>query len=142
MSSDTVFSAFRTWLEANWTTTPIRWENETFTLPAPTSYPAAPAAFLAVEFAGGFYAQQSIGSGTPAAERWTEDGAILVYSLVQSGAGSLVARQNATTLALALRGLTLPGDIRLRSMTIGDGGPGDEDGNWFQLVLRVEFLRG
>jgi hypothetical protein len=142
MSSDTVYSAFRTWLEANWTATTIRWENETFLLPAPTVYPAAPAAFIAVELSGNFYRQMSLGSGTPSSERWAEAGAILVYSLVQAGASSLAARQNATAIADLARGVTLPGTIRLQGMTIGEGGPGDEDGNWWQIVLRIEFLRG
>lgn len=142
MSSATVYSAVRAWFDANWSATPVQWDNETFTQPAPTLHPADPAAFLVVELEGGSYRQASLGSGSPAAERWAERGAVLVYCLVQSGAGSTVARQHAETLALAWRGLELPGAIRFQAMTIGDGGPGDEDGNWFQIALRAEWLRG
>lgn len=142
MASDVVYSAVRTWLEANWSTTTIKWENETFTEPTPTEHPTAPAAFIMVELVGQSYDQMSIGSGTPSAERWAEEGAVLIHCLVQSGAGSLVARQNATALAVLLRGLQLPNDIRFRAMSIGDGGIGDEDGTWWALTLRAEWTRG
>ena len=142
MASDVVYSAVRTFLTANWSATPVKWENETFTEPTPTDYPAAPAAFLVVELSGESYRQMSLGSGSPAAERWVESGAVLIYSLVQSGASSLVARQNATALADMLRGVVLPNNIRIESMSIGDGGPGDEDGKWWQILLRVNWTRG
>lgn len=142
MASGTVASAFRTWLEANWTTTPIQWENETFDRPVPTAYPTTPAAFLVVEFSGNRYEQASLGSGSPAAERWVETGAVMIYCLVQAGAGALLAHQYVETLATALRGVVLPGTIRVEGMSLGDGGPGDEDGNWWQLPLRVEWRRG
>ncbi len=142
MASSTVYSAVRAFLDANWSACPIKWENETFDLPVATDYPAAPATFFAVEFVGDAYRQASIGSGSPAAERWTETGAVLIYSLVQANAGTLAARQNAEAVANLLRGLTLPGAIRIESMSFGDGGPGDEDGNWWQMPLRVNWLRG
>lgn len=142
MSSATVYSAVRAWFNANWTATLVQWDNETFIRPEPTQHPTAPAAFLVVEIEGADFRQASLGSGSPAAERWVERGAVLVYCLVQSGASSLVARQHAETLALAWRGLELPGTIRFQAMTIGDGGEGDEDGNWWQIVLRAEWMRG
>ncbi len=142
MASDVVYSAVRDYLDANWTSTPIKWENETFEAPAITAYPDPPAAFLVVEMAGDSYRQASIGSGAPSAERWVETGAILIYSLVQAGSSSLVARQNATSIADMLRGIILPGTIRIENMSIGDGGPGDEDGSWWQILLRVNWLRG
>lgn len=142
MASDAAFTAIRTWLDANWTATPIRWENETFDIPAITEYPAAPAAWVAVEMSGEGYHQRSFGSGAIENERWVEAGSLLIYSLQQAGSGSLVARANATAIALSLRGLALAGAIQFTGMSIGDGGPGDEDGNWWQLVLRAEWTRG
>jgi len=142
MASATVYSAVRSYLEANWSATPIKWENETFEIPAATDYPAAPAAFLVVEFTGDSYQQASIGSGSPTAERWIETGSVLIYSLVQANASSLVARQNADAVAALLQGMVLPGSIRLQSMSFGDGGEGDEDGLWWQIPLRVNWLRG
>jgi hypothetical protein len=142
MSSATVYQAIRAWFDANWSATTVQWDNETFDKPAPTLHPANPAAFLVVEIEGGSYRQASIGSGSPSAERWAERGAVLVYCLVQAGASSLVARQHAETLATSFRGLILSGDIRFQAMNIGDGGPGDEDGNWWQILLRAEWLRG
>lgn len=142
MSSQTLAAAVRDWFDANWTATPVRWENETFTEPTPTDYPAAPAAWLMVEFSGRSYDQMSIGSGGGAAERWAEEGAVLVHCIVQVNAGADAARQNAETIAEAFRGLQLPGGIRFRNMSIGDGGPADEDGNWWALTLRAEWMRG
>lgn len=142
MASDTVYSAVREYLEANWSATTIKWENETFDLPTPTDYPAAPAAFLVVEFVGDSYRQASIGSGSPTTERWIETGAVMIYSVVQAGAGVLVARENAAAVAELLRGMILPGTIRIEAMSFGDSGPGDEDGSWWQLPLRVNWLRG
>jgi hypothetical protein len=142
MSSDVVYSAVRAWFDANWTATPVAWENETFEPPVLTAYPAAPAAWLEVELIGNSYDQMSIGAGGGAAERWAEGGAVLIFGLVQAGAGSLVIRAHLTRLAEQLRGLELPGGIRFRSMAIGDGGPGDDDGNFWQLTLRADWLRG
>lgn len=142
MASDLIWQAVRDWVDANWTATPVSWENETFDQPAPTDHPVAPAAWLMIEVAGRSYDQMSIGAGGGSAERWAEEGAVLVHSFVQTGAGSLVARQNATSFAYLLRGLELPGGIRFRSMSIGDGGPGDENGKWWALTLRAEWIRG
>lgn len=142
MSSDVIITAIRNHLESNWTATTIKWENETFEFPQPTAYPDPPAAWLAVEVSGGLYQQQSIGSGNPSLERWTERGTVLVYSLVQNGAGSLVAHQNAKAVVLLFRGLVLPNNLRFQDMVIGSGGPGDDDGNWWQLLLRIEWEQG
>lgn len=142
MSSNTVESAVRAWVAANWTACPVTYENETFTQPEPTGNSASPATWLLIEFEGQDYQQESIGSGGGAAERWVETGAVLVHSMIETNAGAVTARSNATAFAYLLRGLQLPGDIRFRSMSIGNGGPGDEDGKWWALTLRAEWMRG
>lgn len=142
MASHTVAAAVRAWFDANWSATTVRWENETFDEPAPTDHPAAPAAWLMVEFSGRSYDQMSIGAGGGAAERWAEEGSVLVHSIVQVNAGAQVARENAQAIAEALRGLELPGGIRFRDMALGDGAPADEDGNWWGLTLRADWMRG
>jgi hypothetical protein len=142
MSSDVVFSAVRQFLAVNWTGAPLTYENETFVQPRATNFPAPPAQWVELEFVGDMYQQESIGSGDPAAERWTEGGAVLAHCFVQSGAGTLAARTTARQLADLFRGLELPDRIRFRSMSIGDGGPGDDDGNWWGLTLRADWLRG
>ena len=142
MASDVLFSAVKTYLTANWATTTISWENETFTTPALVEAPGAPAAWIEVVVEGDTYDQRSIGSSGGAGERWAEEGNVLITCFVQAGAGSLVARQNATTLANLLRGMTLPNDIRFQSMSIGDGSLGFDSGDWWGLTLRAHWLRG
>ncbi len=142
MASDVVYQAVHDYLATNWTTTPIAWENEKFTRPALAATNGAPAAWIEVQVEGDTYDQRSIGSSGGAGERWAEEGAVIITSFVQAGVGSLVARQNATTLANMLRGLTLPNNIRFRSMAIGDGAPGFDDGNWWGLTLRAHWIRG
>lgn len=142
MSSATVYTAIKSFLTANWSATPIQWENETFEIPQPTEYPATPASWLSVEFSGGAYEQMSIGSGSPANERWKEGGSVLIYALVQSGAGTLVCHQHVETLIGLFKGLVLPNGLLIQSMRPGDGGPGDENGNWWQIPLRIHWDRG
>lgn len=142
MASSTVYSTLRALLDDEWSTTTVRWENETFDVPEPTDPPATPAAWLAVELEGSSYTQRSIGSGNPTLERWVEEGTLVIYSLVQVNAGTLVARQNATAVANLLRGRTLSGDLRITDLSIGGGGPGDEDGMWWQLPVRINWQRG
>lgn len=142
MASDVLFSAFKTWLTANWSTTIIAWENEEFTQPTPTSYPTAPAAWIEVEFIGSSFDRMSIGAGVGANERWEESGSVMIHCFVQSYSGSLVARQNATSLANMMRGLELSGSIRFRDMSIGSGERGDENGKWWKLTLSADWVRG
>lgn len=136
MSSATVFSAVRTFLDGAWNATPLAWENEAFT-------PAAdPSAFVLVEVYGDAFEQMSIGSGSPAAERWVEEGAVLLHVMVPTGTGSLAARTHAENLAGLLRGLELPGNIRFRGMSIGLGDAGTEDGTYWRVTLRADWMRG
>ena len=91
---------------------------------------------------GDTYDQRSIGSQGGSAERWAEEGAVLITCFQQAGTGSLAARANATTLANLFKGVSLPNNIRFRSMSIGDGQPGFDDGNWWGLTLRLHWIRG
>ena len=135
MASATAWQAIRDWLTANWTATPLVYENEPADLPEP------PSAWIFVEVTGAIYEQASIGGGLPPANRWREAGALYVHVWVPSNSGSAVARGHAETLATALRGVSLPGDLQMRDMTIGDGGQ-DDDGAWWRITLRVEWERG
>lgn len=143
MASDLVWSAVNGYLGATWSGLPVRYENETFTRPALTATNSAtPAAWLDVVVEGDTYDQRSIGAGGGSGERWAEEGAVLVTIFVQAGVGSLYARQKLTALADGLRGLSLTGNIRFQSLSIGDGGPGFDDGDWWGLTLRAHWLRG
>lgn len=142
MASDVVFSAVKAWLVANWTACTINYENETFAAPALVEAPGTPASWIAATFVGNIYDQMSIGSSGGSAERWAEEGSVIFECFVQAGAGSLVARQNATALANLLRGVTLTGNIRMRDMSIGDGSAGIDNGDWWGLTLRCDCVRG
>jgi hypothetical protein len=142
MSSDIVYQTIRDWMTANWTACPVAYENEPFTPPAPTKYPAAPACWIQVEFTGDSYEQASLGSGAPAAERWIETGEILFHFLVQTNGGTAAPRAHARALAENLRGLRFANGTRLNSMSIGDAGPGDLDGKWWSITLRAFWARG
>jgi len=142
MASDIAFSAIRAYLAANWSGCPLSWENETFTPPSLVEAPGAPANWAAVTITGTIYDQASIGTGASPGERWIEEGAIMIDCFVQSGTGSLVARQTATALANLLRGQILTGAIRMQNMSIGDGAAGLDNGDWWGLTLRIDWLRG
>lgn len=135
MASATAFQALRAFLDAEWRGAPLAWENEEFQVPDP-------AHFVAVEVFGSSYEQQSIGSGSPAAERWTEEGVILFHVAVPAGTGSLAARQTAEALVTLLRGRELPGALQLGSSSVGSGRPANEDGQLFMLTARVDWSRG
>lgn len=136
MSSDTVYSAVRTYLEANWTATPLAWENEAFDPPSPAD------AWVMVEVSGNSYDQASIGASTRAENRWREEGMVWCHVMVPTGTGSLTARQHATALANLFRGIELPGDIEFRTLSIGLGESADDDGVWWRLSLSAEWIRG
>lgn len=130
MSTVTVLSAVRTFLEANWVATPLVFDNE-------AADPSGP--FVRVEVFSNSYDQISIGSGHPTTERWREEGAVLLHVLVEMGTGALLPHQHATTLTDLLKGLQLPGDVRFRGMSIG---PGESDGQLFRLTCRADWVRG
>lgn len=142
MSSDVVFSAVRAYLDANWSACPITYENETFSFPAMVDHPGTPATWIYAHFVGTQYDQASLGSGNASLERWVEEGYMLFEVYTQAGSGSLLARQRATALATLLRGVVLGGNIRMNTMSIGDGSDGLDNGKWWGLTLRVEFARG
>ena len=135
MSTAAAFTAIRAYLEANWTATPMAWENEGFTKPSP------PAPFVLVQITGDIWDQASIGAGDRASNRWEEAGELLLDVIVPTGTGSLTARTHATDLANLFRGLQL-GDIEFRDISIGLGFAADDRGPWFLLPMRVAWIKG
>lgn len=133
MSSATAHASWKAWLDANWTTTPLAYENVDADLPDATS------AWIYVEVNSNIYGMRSIGA--PGNNRWAETGATLLHIMVPKGSGSATARGYAETLAGALREQTLADDVKVYDMSIGDGGA-DDDGAWWRLTLRVEWERG
>jgi hypothetical protein len=136
MASGTVYDAIKGYLEAQWTTTTIAWENESFTKPEP------PAAWLMVEMTGDLYAQMSIGAGVQSENRWDEEGVLLLHVYVPSGTGASTARAYAKSLADLFRGaLLLDDSLEFLDASIGMGQPGDDDGMWWRISVSVDWRR-
>lgn len=136
MSSLTAYNALRSWLEANWSVTALRFENETKYAPA-GDLPA----FVYLEVVGDLFSQLSIGAGSPSANLWRETGSAILHCCVKSGSGVQLARGYASTLADMMRGLALSPGLQCQDMAIGFGGPFVADGNYFAVPLRTDWFR-
>lgn len=138
MSSDTVYTAVHDFLVANWTTTPLVFENEN-AVPQ-TDSNGAPVPYVFVEMSGNFYEAASIGTGSDVTNLFREEGLVFIHVFVPSGAGSTLARTYAKTLVDLFRGLELSnGSLRFLQSSIGRGTPGDENGNWWRLGSSVTY---
>jgi hypothetical protein len=140
MSSDAVYDAVKTYLTANWTATPLLFDNELADTAGavPTDDPGT--AFVQVEMAGDFYGAASIGAGDDAANLYRGEGTLFLSVLVPAGTGSRVARQHAKALVDLFRGVELAaGTIRFRGATIAPGQKAALDGNWYELPASVDY---
>ena len=135
MASNTARTVFREYLEELWSTCPMAWENEPFARPKDLPW-------VMVRFRGALYDVASIGGGVADNNRWVEEGQTYLAVMVPAGTGTAVASTYAEALALLFRGQTLAGNMRLQTISIGDDQMEDEDGNWWPLVVRVDWVRG
>ncbi len=137
MTTQTAFAAIRTYLEANWSATPLAWDNEQFQKPEP------PAPFVMVQITGDLYEQMTIGAETREANRWEETGQLLLTVIVPLGTGSAIARMHAENLGNLFRGVTLDAsDIEFLDISIGVGVAAEDDGPWWALPMRIDWRRG
>lgn len=134
MTTATAYSAIRTYLEAQWTATPLAWDNEAFDTPDD-------AAFVMVQITGDLWDQMTIGAGDRLDNRWQEEGELLLTVIVPTGTGSTTARTHAEALANIFRGLQL-GDIEFRDISIGLGVVAEDRGPWWALPTRINWIRG
>jgi hypothetical protein len=135
MASNTVRVAFRDFLTANWSTTSIAWPNEVFDDPLDNPW-------IRATYRGFIYEQMSIGGGSASGNRWQESGSLYLAIMIRAGTGDTQSSSYAETLAGLFRGITLSGYIRVVGLSIGDDQVEDVDGNWWPLVLRVDWERG
>jgi hypothetical protein len=136
MTTATAFTAIRAHLEAEWTTTPLAWDNETFS-------PQDNTPFVMVQITGDLWDQHSIGAGDRLENRWEETGELLLSVIVPTGTGSLLARQHAEALANIFRGLNLDeSNIEFRDISIGLGVAAEDRGPWWLLPIRINWTRG
>jgi hypothetical protein len=134
MASGVVYGAIKTYLQSNWTSTPLRFENETFQL---TGVP-----FVAVEMTGTLYGQESIGANTQAQNRWDEEGVLWLHVNVLMGTGGSTPRTYAKQLADLFRGLLLVnGSLEFKDAFIGRGQPGHEDGAYYRVSVYINWRR-
>lgn len=134
MASGAVHDAIRTYLQSNWTTTSIRFEN--------TALDPLPESFVDVEMTGTAYGQQSIGASLQEDNRWDEEGVLLLHVLVKINTGGSTVRTYAMSLANLFRGLLLLNDsLEFRDAFIGKGQPGHEDGMYYRVSVYVNWRR-
>lgn len=130
MSTEDARQAIEARAAANWTTTPIRFEN------VPFQESAAP--YMALFILDGDGVQISL--GTPAVRRWS--GVILMQIFVQPDSGTKLARTYADSLGAIFDGQQFSaGD----SGTIRTGIPsirpiGIQHG-WYQVNVTIPFIR-
>lgn len=134
MSSPQTFDAIHDYLVAQWTSTPIIFENE----PYPTT--DVPAPWVLVEIFGDFYDQASIGADPIVSNRWREGGQLMLHVMTPDGTGTSQARTYAKQLLDLFRGQELAGVI-FRDGSIGASEPGVNDGNYFRMTASIDWLR-
>lgn len=128
----TAFDAVHDFLTENWTTTRIRFENDTFDLDDN--------AFVDVEMTGTSYAQQSIGASRQQDNRWDDEGVFWIHILVPVGTGGSTVRAYAKQMADLFRGQTLMnGQLEFREAFIGRGQPGFEDGKFYRVTVYQKY---
>lgn len=143
MASGAVSAAIEDHLSANWTTTPLLFENKTAAEDGTPLPAATPAPFVSVSFTGRSYGQVSIGASLQADNRWDEEGFLFFDVLWPVGTGSRDARTAAKQLADLFRGLTLlSGNLEFLDTSIGTGAKSDQyNGNYFVIPVDIEWRR-
>jgi len=136
MSSPDVFTAFRNRLEAQWSDTPLIFENEDTQTPVDAD--SAPAPFVFVEIFGDDLRQESIGA--PGQNMWLETGFTYLHVMVPTGTGSLTARTYARKLANLFREKPL-GDVYIRDMGLGAGEPSEVFPNYWAMTVTIAWDR-
>lgn len=132
MASGPVFDSVRSFLETNWTTTPLRFENEPFELDGTP--------FVDVEMTGTAYGQQSIGASRQQDNRWDEEGVLWLHVLVPINTGGSLVRTYAKQLADLFAGQTLiNGGLEFRDAFIGRGQTGFEDGGYYRVSVYQKY---
>ena len=131
MASPVVYDAVRAYLEANYASTLLLFENERTDTP--------PGPWVLIEFISTTYAQQSLGAGSQAANRWDEDGTFFAHVVVPGGSGVRDAFSYARIIADLFRGLTLVnGNLEFMDVVVGYGESQDE-GNWYRVSVNVAW---
>lgn len=131
MATSSVFAAIRDFLTANWTATPLRFENKA--VPEATRW-------VYVEISGRSWRQESLGAGAPRSNLWREEGTLWLHCLVPVRTGSEQARSDLTSLCDLFRGAELlDGRLIFNDISVGLGESADEDGNYWRLSASIAW---
>jgi hypothetical protein len=134
MSSRTSFDIIHDIFTAQWTATPIYFENE------PRDLPGVPNHWLFIECYGHFWDQASIGTNPVTSNRWREEGQIDAHVMAPKEMGTAQARGYAEAICEIFRGREIQGII-FRDMSIGSSQNGDDDGNYWRMTATIEWQR-
>jgi hypothetical protein len=136
MSSAIAFDTISQRLTANWTSTPLVFENDAYDLPN------EPAKFVYVEIWGipGGFDQASIGGGDRDDNLWREYGTLDIHVMVPVGTGSRDGRASCDALVDLFRGFEI-GDVTFREASVGEGRPGREFANYWAMTASISWRR-
>jgi hypothetical protein len=138
MALSDVRQAVKAFLAAQWTTTPVSYENDGYQQSEDSDGALIP--YVAMELVGGLFSQQSIGAGDARSNYWSAAGQLWLHVIVAAGSGSDNATALADALAELFRGIELDPGIRFEDMNIAASG-GQSDGSAWTLSLSIEWTQ-
>ncbi|PWJ93526.1 hypothetical protein C8D77_101205 [Mesorhizobium loti] len=134
MSSLTTYDTIEQYLTAQWTTTPLIFEN------MPDDLPDDPAHFVFVEIFGDFFDQASIGAETRSANLWREVGQLYLNVMTRNNIGTRKARELAGQLIDLFRGMEI-GTVIFREASLGAGEAGKYKANYYAMTATINWQR-
>lgn len=134
MSSLVTYDTIEQYITAQWTTTPLVFENFN------TDLPDDPAHFVLVEIFGDTFDQESIGAEPRTGNLFREWGQLYLNVMTRNGIGTRLARQYATSLVDLFQGLDI-GTLTFLRASIGAGEPGKNDGNYYRMTATIDWRR-
>ena len=137
MASADVYDAIRAHLEANWATTALVFENESYDPPAGSHW-------CLVEMSGEYYGRESIGADNAFLDRWEERGEVMISCFSPANSGARTARAHLATLADLFRGQVLMSNkLEFYDAKVGFGEnvslDQGSDGNWYRLIMMIDW---
>lgn len=124
-------------LADNWSTTPIRKENDPVREP-----PADASEFVLIEVSVTQSTLRAVGE--PGDQFWLYEGVVDVHVFTPVGSGADVGRSHAALIGEIFRNAVFYNSVpdyqvRTLSPRIDGGGKGSEDGNWFRVTMTCPF---
>ena len=134
MASVIAFDTIEQLLRAQWTATPIFFENESWQVAS------TPAHFVYVEIFGDIFDQASLGADPRTGNLWRERGQLYLHVMTVRDSGSRQARLLAGQLVDLFRGQDI-GTLTFLDASIGAGDPGKADGNYYAMTATIDWER-